>query len=462
MKAKLPILMCLRLSLPKKWGVTRILAVFLSAFSFLLFAVASMGYLFSRRDYIARAYYHKAETQGYVAFAENGSYAPDKAMEGEALENLQTETGISFVFEADAGVPGWTHFVEGEVPASLLQFGGMIGSLGLAGGAEDYAAIGFTLLAGEYPSAANEVAVSELHFEALRTGGYVDASKQFVWVEDEGGGRFDFNGDLTAEERIAVSSYEDILGRRLGNGDPAADSRACVYTIVGVVDTHSGEELLEEATFVSFRTHPAAHLLFSEEHQAQEQTIVFGGIKNKSMMRRVVDLVLDAREKEGDEGEFAAPLDYTTLLPDESRTDEWYIGVVGGAAGGLFLIFSVLLCWHQTTAALRLREKKIGILRSMGATGKDISRLLMFETLFTSMVIFLLSLLGTVLLYYWWLAPATAIGSFGVSFLVFNGWTVLILAVLSFGVPLLCSIVPLRKFLKKPIVDNISGNLSKR
>ena len=461
MKAKLPLKTTFRLALQGK-TVTKVLTVFLSAVSFLLFAVTSMGYLFSRRDYIARAYYHRAETQGYVAFAGNGSYAPDKAMEGEALESLQTKTGISFVYEADAGVSGWTHFVEGEVPASLLQLGGMIGSLGLAGGAEDYAAIGFTLLAGEYPSAANEVAVSELHFQALQAGGYVDASKQFVWVEDEGGGRFEFNDDLTAGERFNVSSYEDILGKRLGNGDPAADSRARVYTIVGVVDTHSGEERLEEATFVSLRTHPAAHLLFSEEHQAQEQTIVFGGIEDKGMMRRVVDYVLDARENEGGEGKFAAPLDYTTLLPDESRTDEWYIGVVGGAAGGVLLIFSVLLCWHQATAALRLKEKKIGILRSMGATGKDISRLMTCETLLIGAAIFLLSLLGTVLLYYLWLAPATVIGSFGVSIFVFNGWTVLILAALSFAVPFLCTIVPVKKFLKQSIVDNISGNSRRR
>ena len=45
---------------------------------------------------------------------------------------------------------------------------------------------------------------------------------------------------------------------------------------------------------------------------------------------------------------------------------------------------------------------------------------------------------------------------------VFTGWTVLILAGLSFGVPILCSLVPLRKFLKKSIVDNISGNIKAR
>lgn len=453
MKTKLPFSIALRFALPRKWGVSKLFAVLLSAFSFVLLGVAGMGYLFDRRDYIARACFDQAKEQGYVAFVGNGNYAPGNTMDEKELAAFQ-ETGIALVFEADAGVFGWTHFVEGGVPASLLQLGGMVGSLGLAGGAEDYAAIGFSLLAGKYPSAADEVAIGKFHFEAFRAGGYVDASKQFVWAEGEDGG-FEFDGTLAAGERVAVSSYDDILGKRLGNGDPAADSRARVYTIVGVVDTHAEEEALDDMTLVSLRTDPSRHLLFSEEHRANEQTIVFGGVKNKRMMRHAVELVLDAREKEGNGN--PAPLGYTSLLPDESRTDEWYVGVFGGAAGGVLLLFSVLLCWHQMAAMLRLKERSIGILRSLGATEKFVFRLLTGETLFLCGAIFCAALLGTVLLYHLWLAPATAVGSFGVSFLVFNGWTVLILAALSFTVPLLSTLVPLKKFLKKPVVENITG-----
>lgn len=137
--------------------------------------------------------------------------------------------------------------------------------------------------------------------------------------------------------------------------------------------------------------------------------------------------------------------------------NERLIFTVGGGAGLLFGIFSVLLCWHQIAAMLRLKERSIGILRSLGATERFVFRLLTGETLFLRGAIFLAALLGTVLLYDLWLAPATAVGSFGVSFLVFNGWTVLILAALSFAVPLLSTLVPLKKFLKKPVVENITG-----
>lgn len=69
MKAKLPFSIALRFALPRKWGVSKLFAVLLSAFSFVLLAVAGMGYLFDRRDYIARACFDQAKEQGYVALA---------------------------------------------------------------------------------------------------------------------------------------------------------------------------------------------------------------------------------------------------------------------------------------------------------------------------------------------------------------------------------------------------------
>lgn len=75
----------------------------------------------------------------------------------------------------------------------------------------------------------------------------------------------------------------------------------------------------------------------------------------------------------------------------------------GGGRGAPAL--SVLLCWHQMAAMLRLKERAIGILRSLGATEKFVFRLLTGETLFLCGAIFCAALLGTVLLYDLWLAP---------------------------------------------------------
>ena len=142
--------------------------------------------------------------------------------------------------------------------------------------------------------------------------------------------------------------------------------------------------------------------------------------------------------------------------------NERLIFTVGGGAGLLFGIFSVLLCWHLTSSSLNLKKRKIGVLRALGANEADVKRIVLFEALFVSICSFLLALGFTLVGFYGFLQPLSFFADFGVSVLQFNGWNVLILAVLSFGVPLLCSIVPLRKFLKKSIVDNISGNIKAR
>ena len=98
----------------------------------------------------------------------------------------------------------------------------------------------------------------------------------------------------------------------------------------------------------------------------------------------------------------------------------------------------------------------------MGANEADVKRIVLFEALFVAICSFVVALVFSLAGFYGFLQPLSFYVDFGVSLLQFNGWNVLILAVLSFGVPLLCSVVPLRKFLKKSIVDNISGNIKAR
>ena len=52
--------------------------------------------------------------------------------------------------------------------------------------------------------------------------------------------------------------------------------------------------------------------------------------------------------------------------------------------------------------------------------------------------------------------------AYKICILQLNGWNILILLALSFLVPLLCTVMPLRRFLKKPIVDNITGNRERK
>ena len=130
--------------------------------------------------------------------------------------------------------------------------------------------------------------------------------------------------------------------------------------------------------------------------------------------------------------------------------------------GVVFLIFSILLNAHLMTSMTELKRRQVGILRALGAKEGQIKFIFLAGTALLSAAIFLLSLIFTVAVFYGFWQKMWMIPIFGVSPFVFNGWTVLILFVLSFAVPLLSTLAPLKKFLNKPIVDNISGNVSKR
>ena len=144
--------------------------------------------------------------------------------------------------------------------------------------------------------------------------------------------------------------------------------------------------------------------------------------------------------------------------------------LVGDIFIGLALFFgviSVILCWYLTTASLKFKEKAFGVLRSVGAGERCVRQIALTEIAFLAVCIFLLALVLTAGLYFGFLNAPSAVWYVAANAphptrFIFTGWTVLILAVLSFGVPLPCSVVPLRKFLKKSIVENISGNIRAR
>ena len=120
-----------------------------------------------------------------------------------------------------------------------------------------------------------------------------------------------------------------------------------------------------------------------------------------------------------------------------------------------------MFSYHLITALMSMKRKQIGVLRALGAKEGQIECIFLTGTAVLAFLIFLVSTALTVAVYYTVWMTWTYVPHLGVSLFVFNGWNVLILFALSFAVPLLSALVPLKRFLQKPIVDNISGNLPK-
>ena len=101
MKAKLSPKTTLRIAMQGK-AVTKVLTVFLCAFSFALFALASTGYTYSKKEYYTRALMHySAETFGATRV-----YA---SLLGEEGISRFEETGMDFayLYQADERNAPW-------------------------------------------------------------------------------------------------------------------------------------------------------------------------------------------------------------------------------------------------------------------------------------------------------------------------------------------------------------------
>ena len=333
--------------------------------------------------------------------------------------------------------------------------------------------LGVEVLAGRYPQSVHEIAVSDAVFDDFRRNGYVDNSANMIYLDrgrlpdgtlhhdpatgeiapESPGGSTDLLepndfGLGNCGERETIESYDDLLGKEIvlyGNLETGVLDESGIYStmIVGILDTSA------------LQSEGLSGPVFSEEWRE-----VFLEGHDDLCTEMIAPPVQSVREAHSVMSSLQLGVVPVTDLIDFNPqfNNERLIFTVGGGAGLLFGIFSILLCWHLTTSSLNLKKRKIGVLRALGAGEADVRRIVLFEALIVAICSFLLSL-GV---FYGGLQPLTYMAQFGVSMLNFTGWNVLILAVLSFGVPILCSLVPLKRFLQKPIVDNISGNLSKR
>ena len=518
MKTKLPFRMCLRLGLQGKW-VTKCFAVLLSAMSFMLFAIASTAFTFNVFQFQVRGYRNYMADKEYYLFSNssgNTGYSPgseELLLTGEETALIEDGVGLNFLlacrdqidmgyfldksyfrgvkykYDEDGEIVGETEEYKAYLQETEGKYFADPGTKVSVGSEASYEELNYRLLAGRYPEGGNEIAVSEEIYEHFVWGGYVDAIaegcytlQEFTFVfETYEAYAWDDSVIPPKEAGVKIDSYEDLLGKTLGHYELKEENRRDEHetlpdevVIVGIVDMSARPAWPRRYPHIE----PFSGVLRSEAWlQAQRES---GKLYTEAMVARnfnnsdetvrdalTVTLALSEAARPRFE-ELSPHADvnvgayYVNSLVDYMIDSNLYLLIlIVCGVGVVFLIFAVLLNAHLMTAMTELKRRQVGVLRALGAREGQIECIFLTGILLLSAAVFLFSLAATVAVYYGFWQPLTLWSEFGVSPFVFNGWTVLILAVLSFTVPILSTLVPLKKFLKKPVVENITGDLSK-
>ena len=554
MKTKLPFKTTLQIAM---WGktVTKILTVFLCAFSFALFTLASTGYAYDKTDFLARAQLNLDKELTYVKsvyfpILDDGRTREDYVKEVEEAMGIdfayfyignatKSEGYYDLTFDEDdfynydmLYAQNYLYYfyydyyfqtIDGEpvkeefdwttvAPSETLGQGNA-----MSASADLYRQLGFQPVYGRYPERYNEVAITVDQFIAFQNLGYVDNTLNYMHMENgifddgtdfynprtgeyayyadektktpyyhipvDGTGYFFFH-HMTPKERVEIETFEDLAAIEFpvyGNPEQGVIDQCSMFPvkIVGVLDATRGYGTGMQMQPVIFYSEEWHDMFVQEEccdYMLGEGISDYDTAYNSVLLsEKYREELIQTRKLDSHWDEYYAdygtdisitntdgllnnvPMGHSNYMKGENLII-WY----GTAAGAGLGIFAVLLCGYLMSSSLTLKKRNYGVLRSVGAGEADITRIILTEALIVSLAIFLLGLVFTLVGYYGFLGPLLYYEKWKISVLQLNGWNILILLALSFLTPLLCTIVPLIKFLKKPIVDNITGNSRRR
>ena len=449
-----------------KW-ITRFITIILSALSFAFFALFSCLFTYDKYGVLARGYIDYAKGENYKATTILLDYS-----------NLQSKTyeqqTIDIKIVEQSGVECIAYGYSCNWFCGVTQYGGSDKSnaspspAGLLATNKDGGEIlGLDLLAGRFPANIYEIAIAETQFDYFLSVGYSYNFKNFVFDEEEGVFEFDSLAEKAPIQKI--ESYKDIIGKKLamyGNPDKGTLGTDSIFEveIVGVVNTHYDQNK------IGFEEHngTANNIVIAKEWRvAFPQGDAYMGYMylpvalEYKTAKECAKLTFELQKlsETMSAGRPLGVLEMALISLPLSNPDPFFSWV-----GAFFGIFAVALNAYLMTALMEKERKQIGILRAMGASKKRVCSIYIIGTLVFSIFIFFAAFITTIGLYYGYLRPSTMFNykAYIISPYVFNGWTVLILAGISFLVPVLSVLLPLHKFLKRSIVDTIRGNDTKK
>lgn len=498
----------LNLTFRGKWTV-RVLTVLLSAVSFLFFALTSMGYFYDRDDLFLRGYRHYLSDHAYV-YIENGDQMTDHGFL-PLQDVLAFETGLPLPYirlypmmiDADSCVEVQYYrgprrengFPDYDDPAyheyqKFMETRPFIGSeYCCVASPSALEKLGVRLVEGRYPQAENEIAVPKEFLEPLVRGGYVNAVAENCFSPHQ---QFGSNGEMMtfyisdpvynppprAESRVEIATYADLIGKTfpdfgeskemIATGHFSCDVPPSEAVVTGVLDFDGMPDW--DYIRLVFLDRIVRSEAWAQAQDEKGVSCVEGMITKNELTDRQISTLLQlsgqaaerARERYRQDNSDADPsigAYYTnSLLSLQGSGGFGEFALLFGGIGLFFLIFSVLLNVHLMDAMVELKRKQIGTLRALGGSRGGICALYAVGAVALAALIFVLSALLLTVTYFTFWKDVLYIRVFGVSLVELNVWSFLFLAAISFSVPVLASLIPVRRFLKRPIVEIIRGN----
>ena len=175
MKTKLPFKTALHIALEGRL-LTKVLMVFLCAFSFALVALASTGVFYDQADFLTRAFlYYMNSSRPALVFAWIDGVAQDRMIPLKWIERIQEETGLDFVQHYE--VVEYTGIFCSELKGNRADNA-------VSGTPQAYRDCGVKLVAGKFPEEMDEVAITLDRFEGFQDFGYSYNVQRYVYIED--------------------------------------------------------------------------------------------------------------------------------------------------------------------------------------------------------------------------------------------------------------------------------------
>lgn len=360
---------------------------------------------------------------------------------------------------------------------------------------------GLKMLAGELPQRVDEIAIDVCMLNEFINRGYYlyeDLENgEVVTLDYNTRGKSTYNSELPVgyilnldevpkrdESKIVqINCAEDMIGLKIAVNDHPMErgfshSSFFLATITGVVDTgcnyetykmadsdpkvESGENSLRDKVFFSkewVETYASTGISTVLALKPTDDATIKKCIAVHQRLLDAATALYNGEAIEKTEGIMILSVGETlTNFSDNITTDFPLYQKLFSWIGAFFAVFGILLSYQLISASLKEKRKTVGIIKSLGATNREIYKIFLLESVLVGLAVFVLSMIMTPTLAFGYFG---FMGSYGISYLSFGLLQIGLLLVLCFGIPVLSAMLPIYSFLRTSCVEMI-GNRERK